>query len=180
MCTGGNSISASGGGGATAKALNGGGKASMWSMGLQGLSTGMQMNAISNQADYSASAAIANANILDQQSASAGQQGAWQANKLRQQGRQVAGAQTAAFSANGLDVQAGSPLSVLAGTSQMAEEDAQTATYNANLKMWGLQNQANAYRTQAKYIQQSASSNKMASLLTGVTKVAAQYYGMGG
>lgn len=172
MCTGGNDSGSSG--------SAGGGNASMWSMGLQGLSTGMQMNAISNQADYSASAAIANANILDQQSASAGQQGAWQANKLRQQGRQVAGAQTAAFSANGLDVQAGSPLSVLAGTSQMAEEDAQTATYNANLKMWGLQNQANAYRTQAKYIQQSASDQKKAILLTGITKVASQFAGMGG
>ena len=62
----------------------------------------------------------------------------------------------------------------------MAEEDAQTATYNANLKMWGLQNQANAYRTQAKYIQQSASDQKKAILLTGITKVASQFAGMGG
>jgi len=150
------------------------------SAGLTGLSTGMQMNAIGNQASYAASAYNANANMLEAQATSVGQQGAWQANKLRQQGQQVAGAQKAAISANGLDVQQGSPLGILSGTAQSAENDAQTATYNANLKMWGLQNQANAYRAQAKYIKQAASDQQMGSLLTGITKVASMYAEMGG
>lgn len=150
------------------------------SMGLTGLSTGMQINSIGNQGSYAASAYRANANMLDEQAASVGQQGAWQANKLRQKGQQIAGTQTAAISANGLDVQQGSPLALLAGTAQKSEEDAQTTTYNANLKMWGLQNQANAYRSQANYIEDAASNQQIGTLLTGITKVASQYASMGG
>lgn len=150
------------------------------SMGLTGLSTGMQMNSIGNQGDYAASAYNANANMLEEQATSVGQQGAWQANKLRQKGQQMIGTQTAAISANGLDAQQGSPLAILSGTAQSAENDAQTATYNANLKMWGLQNQANAYRSQAKYIQDASSNQQLGTLLTGITKVASQYAAMGG
>ena len=140
--------------------------------GLSGLSTLLQLDAITKQADYQASVAEANASLAKEQEGVVGQQGAWQANQIRSQGQQLIGTQRAAAAANGLDVQTGSPLDITTSTAGKVEQNAQTALYNANLKMWGLQNQANAYEAQAQNILQAAKYQKTATILNGISNIA--------
>jgi glutamate-1-semialdehyde aminotransferase len=139
------------------------------------LGTGMQMNAATNQANYQAGIANQNAAIAQAQAVSAGQQGTNEQVQIRNKASQITGAQKTTLSANGLDIQAGTPLSILADTAQQSEQDVQTSRYNTAMQMWGLNNQANQYKSDAKNAIQAGKNSSNSALLSGITTAAKQY-----
>lgn len=152
-----------------------------------GLSTGLtvagtysQMKAAKQNAAYQAAVAENNAAIADRQAVEVGQQGAYEQYQIRQQGAQTAGAQRAQFAANGLDVQAGSPLAVLSDTAYQTAQDISVSQYNTGMQMWGLQNQAADYRSQASAARVSGRNASRSALLTGLTSLSNRYANWGG
>ncbi len=146
-----------------------------FSIGLTVLSTYQSMQAARANADYQANVAEQNAKIAERQAIAAGVAGADEQRRIREHGRDVSAAQKVAFSANGLDIGAGSPLQVLADTAYLSEMDAQTSRYNTAWKMWGLNEQARSYRDQAAAARAEGSNAAKASLLTGISSIAKQY-----
>ena len=139
------------------------------------LGTKMQMDAATNQADYQAGIANQNAAIAQAQEMSAGQQGTNEQVQIRNKAAQVTGSQKAAMSANGLDIQAGTPLAILADTAQQSEQDVQTSRYNTAMQMWGLQNQSNQYKAEASNAITAGENASNAALLNGITSTAKMY-----
>jgi hypothetical protein len=139
------------------------------------LGTSMQMNAATNQANYQAGIANQNASIAQAQAVSTGQQGTNEQIQIRQKATQVAGSQKAALSASGLDIQAGTPLSILADTATQSEQDVQTSRYNTAMQMWGLNNQANQYKAEASNAIQAGKNASKSALLSGITTAVKQY-----
>jgi hypothetical protein len=146
-----------------------------FSMGATALGTYQQMQAAKQNAAYQANVANQNASIAQAQAISVGQQGAAEQAQIRQRARQVTGAQKASLSASGLDIGSGSPLSILADTAYQSEQDVQTSRYNTALQMWGLNNQAANYRSQASNAIAAGNNAATSTLLTGVTSLAKQY-----
>lgn len=140
-----------------------------------GASTMMGYDAAKANGAYQANVANANASLAEQQMVSVGQRGSYEQSQIRQKAKQVEGSQKATFAANGLDIQAGSPLSVLSDTAYLSEKDVQTNRYNTQMQMWGLDNQATQYRAQAKYEKAAANNKAWGSLLSGITTAAKQY-----
>jgi len=144
-------------------------------MGMQALSTYQKMKATSAQADYEAGLATQNAKIAQAQTASAGQAGSYKQAQILQQGSAFAGTQKAAMSANGLDIQAGTPLDTLSATARGVQQDASMERYNTELQMWGLNTQANQYFDQAANIKTAAKNKNAATLLSGISSIVSQY-----
>ena len=144
-------------------------------MGMQALSTYQKMKSTSAQADYEAGLATQNAKIAQAQTASAGQAGAYKQAQILQQGSAFAGTQKAAMSANGLDIQAGTPLDTLSATARGVQQDASMERYNTELQMWGLNTQANQYFDQAANIKTAAKNQNAATLLSGISSIVSQY-----
>jgi hypothetical protein len=140
------------------------------------MGTVTQMNAAKNQASYQAGIANQNAAIAEAQAVSVGQQGTSEQVQLRQKASQVTGAQKAAMSANGLDIQAGTPLSILADTAQQSEQDIQTSRYNTAMQMWGLGEQSKQYRAEASNAIKAGKNASKSALLSGITTASKQYY----
>jgi hypothetical protein len=143
------------------------------------IGTYTQMQAARNNAAYEASIANQNAAIAEAQAVSVGHQGTNEQTQIRQKAAQVTGSQKASFAANGLDIQAGSPLSILEDTAFLSEQDIQTSRYNTAMQMWGLENQANQYRAQAKNAIQTGKNASKSALLNGITTAAKQYASYG-
>jgi len=139
-----------------------------------------EANAIGAQGKYTANLYNQQANMLEQQAVSAGQRGAYEQSLIRQQGKQLAGTQKAVLAANGLDIQAGTPLDILASTARGTAEDEAMSEYNTNLQMWGLGEEAKQQRAQAEYAKKAAKYQKTAALLKGFTNLATQYASFGG
>jgi hypothetical protein len=154
--------------------------ASSISTGADVFGTFTQMQAAKNNAAYQASIANQNAAIAEAQAVSVGQQGTNEQVQIRQKAKQVTASQKTAFAANGLDTQSGSALSVISDTAMQSEQDVQTSRYNTAMQMWGLNNQANQYRAQAKNAKQTGKYQAMSSLLTGVSSAAQKYSSYGG
>jgi len=149
---------------------------------LQGISRGANvmgtvsnMNAATNQANYQASIANQNAAIAQAQAVSVGQQGTNEQINIRKQAKQLTGTQKASLSANGLDIQAGSPLNILSDTAIQSEQDAQTSRYNTAMQMWGLNNQVAQYKAEATNAIQSGKNASKSALLNGITTAVKQY-----
>lgn len=138
-----------------------------------------QMKAIQNQYDYAANVSENNAKLAEAQEMSVGQQGGYEQSQLRQRGAQVASAQKAGYSANGLDIGAGTPLASLVSTAKGTAEDVAMSKYNTQLKMWGLQQEANQSNAEASAYRQAGKNAKKSTLLTGLANAVAQYQNYG-
>lgn len=141
-----------------------------------------QGRAAAAAATAQANAADQNAKISAKQAELAAQNGAREEREMRQRGAAFAASQKAGFSASGLDIGAGSPLSVLMDTNYQNELDALTVRRNASNKVWGYQaeqtnftNQANAARSAARNARSTANLMAVGSLLTGATTLSSQY-----
>jgi hypothetical protein len=154
--------------------------ASSISTGASVLGTYTQMQAAKSNAAYQASVANQNAAIAEAQAGSVGHQGTNEQVQIRQKAKQVTASQKTAFAANGLDTQSGSALDVLSDTALLSEQDVQTSRYNTAMQMWGLNNQANQYRAQAKNAIQTGKNQAWSSLLSGVSSAAQKYSSYGG
>ncbi len=141
------------------------------------LTTYANMKAAKNQAEYEAKVDEQNKSIALQQEMATGQQGAMQQSQIRQQAKQVTGAQKTGYAASGLDIQAGSPLAAISDTAYKSGQDVATSRYNTALNMWGLQQQANEYQDQANSARIAGKNKSTSALLTGLNTAAQQYSG---
>jgi len=159
------------------------------SMALTGLSTISGMQSASNQAsaqqaqyNYQAQVADQNVKLAQQQAESNAVAGAQKAQQVYQRSQQIKAQQSVAYSANGLDISAGSPLDILSDTERLGQLDKANTLYDSANNTWAIQNQEVNYQNQAMYARNSAENagiagknNSMAMLLNGVSSIAGQY-----
>ena len=132
-----------------------------------------------NQYRYQQEVANNNAAIADKQAETAAMSGAQKAQLQFMKEMRIKSSQAAGFSANGLDIGAGSPLDVLTDTERIAQLDKANLEYDSANNVWAIKNQANDYRNQAA-LYGDASNNSliagrysmMGSLLSGVSSYA--------
>ncbi len=149
----------------------------MLSMGFSLFSSVMDARAQQQQADYNAAIDRNNAIAANYQAQSAIEKGEVDEKQSRLQTKRLAGQQTAALAANGIQLGSGSAADVLADTAEQGELDAQTTAHNAQLAAWGYKNQADNYNAQAVGTEAAGRSNATGSLLSGIGTVADKWYG---
>jgi len=132
---------------------------------------------------YQQQNALTNQTLANQRAADAIQQGENQAVQLSQKARQLKGSQRAAFAANGVRLDSGSPVAVQASTDYMRDVDLATIRANAARAAWGQQVQAsnfgaNAAAYGAAANQVSPIGSAATSLLGSASGVAGQWYNL--
>lgn len=144
--------------------------ASQGSSALSGLAGGYtQANALKLQSSYDQAAAAENARILGRQAADAENRGTQDAALLEARRRQLVGTQRAKFAAQGLDVNAGSPLAIQNEAETMSEMDKLTAMNNAAREAYGLRSQASAVQSDARLRALGARGAARSTLLQSYT-----------
>lgn len=135
-------------------------------------------------ANYNFQAAVAdmNARTAQAQAESIATAGANKASLTLQHERQVEGAQRAQLSANHLDIQAGTPLDLLADTNKMAQLDRANILYDAQNNIFAVRSQEQSDIAQGIMDRAGASEattagnmGAVSALLTGSSKLANQY-----
>lgn len=86
-----------------------------------------------------------------------------EANMVREQGRQVLGAQHVAVGSSGVDSSVGSPVDLMSSTAALAELDALTVKNNAAREAWGLKTQS------TQLVQQAANDAARGTAAGGAT-----------
>lgn len=120
----------------------------------------MQGEAQAGSAKFNARVAQQNAVIAQQQGAAA------EAAQQRDAARQI-GTMLANYGSSGVQVDAGSPLDVLADAARMAELDRLTIQYNTRLKAAGYETEAQLQRSQASAARTSALFNAAGAGMDG-------------
>jgi len=124
--------------------------------------------------------ANANADNMEQAGRDAINAGNSQALQQRNQGRQLAGRQAAAFGANGTDMTSGSALNTFGDTASGTELDALTTINNASRQAAGLDFQASASRAQGKIDQNAGYAKAGSTILNSTLSGFSAYQTMGG
>lgn len=140
--------------------------------GLMLAGTGLAMYGQLKQGQDQANQDIANQNLANAQSADAYQRGANAVGRARTEGTQTIGAEKVAYAASGVDLQSGTPLSTMADTRALSEQDAATLRNNAAREAWGYQVQASNFAQQARAAKQNAALGALATGLGGVGQAA--------
>jgi|WetSurMetagenome_2_1015567.scaffolds.fasta_scaffold208732_2 hypothetical protein len=148
-------------------------------MALTGLGTLYGMNSIGNSYDSQIATAKANAQIAAQQVYQTGVAGAATANQQRERGAQIIGTQRAGYGASGIDTNSGTALNVQASTAGTAEQNAQTVLYNTMINQWSSRQSQLQYEQQASNLESAKQDAQSSALITGLTKLASQYYSFG-
>lgn len=114
-------------------------------------------------------AANYNARVAADNAVVARQQGEADAARLRRQSVKTLGDMRAAFAANGISLE-GSPLDVLGDSASQFELDIQNATYNAELRALGYQNESTLSRSRADSAMTAGYLNATGTILGGAAK----------
>ena len=110
-----------------------------------------------------------NASLADAQAQDAIRRGDQAASDEDVRAAQLAGAQTVAGAAAGLDISSGGSVQdVMASDRRLSMIDQTTLRQNARREAWGFQTQAAGYRTQGQWAR-AAGANRAAGLRTGAT-----------
>lgn len=133
------------------------------------------MQAQQSYYDYQAQVQEKNAAISNKQAEIAAEQGAIEQGNIKKNTAQVIGAQKAGFSANNLDISAGSPMDVLTNTAYLGSIDVATSRYNTANKVWAYQEQAKGYSENANAFRMMGDYASTSTLLTGMGSLANQY-----
>jgi hypothetical protein len=123
--------------------------------------------------------ANANADAQEQAGRDAINSGNAQALQQRNQGKQIAGRQAAAFGANGTDMTSGSALNTFGDTASGTELDALTTINNAQRQAAGLDFQASASRAQGQIDQNAGYSKAGSTILNSTLSGFSAYQTMG-
>ena len=110
----------------------------------------------------------ANAETARRQAIAEQNAGKGESLKLSKEKRQIAGEQTAAFGASGVDLSSGTPLDVMAQTAGNVERDIIQTGINADTKASGLRYQANIYDWAAQKKRMAGWLGAGTDLLSGV------------
>ena len=139
-------------------------------------------NTASAAASYNAKLAEEEARHAEVRAKDAEARGATEEQRQRTMAAAFMGEQTTAFAANGVTLDSGSPLQILADTAEEAELDARTIRHNASMEAWGYRNQANSALAQAsmsrwegKQAKKNSYLSAGTSLLTGLGAAGMQY-----
>ena len=119
----------------------------------------------SASANYQSQIASSNAVLAGMQRASAISAGHEQTEEKSLQGALEFGRAKAAMGANGVDVNTGSNVDVLAGNRIGSQLAAETTLANASKAAWGYQNQETSYGNQAQLFKSEAQSDQIAGLI---------------
>lgn len=127
----------------------------------------------------------ANARLADLQAEDAISRGDAEAKKHNTQVKKLIGSQRAAFAAQGIDINSGSPLDVQADTAALGAEDEQTIKNNAWREAWGYKVQASDYRNSGAFSLLSSKNAAKNTVLTAGMNIAgdasnAYYYSKAG
>lgn len=113
-----------------------------------------------------------NAILADQSAKTASAMGDREAEQAAWRNRAVLGQQRAAFAANGIDSQIGTPLELMGETAMFGEIDQQTIRMNAANDAWGFKAEAGNYRNKAKQTKWQANSDATGTILGGLSGAA--------
>ena len=145
-----------------------------------------QANAASASANYQAQVNQNNAILAERNAEDARKRGEVEAQEHQRQVSALRGRQTAAMAANGVDITSGSPLNILADTSQMGALDTKTIRNNAQREALGYESQGMNFKAEAGLNRMQAKSAKTAgmigavgSVVSGFGQVADKWYKMG-
>lgn len=116
-------------------------------------------------ADYNAAVQRNNALIAQQQAQ-------FDANRVRERNRRLAGAQAAGYAKSGTAINSGSALDVQYDSSMQGELDALTTIYRGNIKGYGSRNEATYLTAAGKNAETMANYNAGATLLSGAGSAA--------
>lgn len=136
----------------------------------------IQGRAERTRADYEAMVAEHNMRLAQLQSEDALRRGSKAANKVRQEGLKVVGAQRAATAAQGIKVDDGTAADLQAETQYLSELDAMTVQNNAWREAWGFKAQAADQQSKATFGEMAGDARANAMILTGGLQ-AADYAG---
>lgn len=120
------------------------------------------------QYNYMAQVAANNAQIMRSNQDAAASAGSFQESSAKLQTGQTVGAQRAAQSADGIDVNVGSPAAVRDSTENLGALDAALLHYNTARQVLGLQTEEQNYTAQSELDKRAAKN----SLLAGAAKAA--------
>jgi hypothetical protein len=153
----------------------------------------VQSEAAARQAEYQAELIEQNRKVALQQAETAGARGKIEEERLRMEGRAFKGAQRAAGAASGVDISVGSPLSLVADSAMLVEQDAAMSRFNTMAEKWGFQAEAAGLEGRKRLALFEAKNdralgelgaenalytgrlNSTASLLAGASSVASQW-----
>ena len=153
---------------------------------LEGIGAYSNSRMKAGQLDLQASNAASSARMAELGAQQALYAGESQIAQLTRRAGQIKAQQRAGFAASGVAVGVGNSAEVMTSTDVMKEVDSRTAKLNALQASWGYRRQAMMLDAQSKAASIMADANRSAaglnafsSLLSGATKVAGMYYGMG-
>lgn len=142
-------------------------------------SSAMQAYSQNQSGKATAAAANQNAEIAEQQARDSINRGNANADRVRQQYRQQAGAQAAAMGASGNDLSSGTALDIFGDTAAVGELDSLTTLNNAEREAYGFRTQAANYRYEAASAKAQSRNALTQTLMTAPLK-AYGAYAMGG
>lgn len=126
-----------------------------------------QGKAAREQGAFTAAQMEKNAKFAEAQAEDALKRGEKDVQAVYRKGKQVAGAQRAAFAAQGIEVDTGSAAGIQADTAAITSEDALTAKNNAWREAWGYRVQAEDMRMQGAMAKKAGETAARNSLITG-------------
>lgn len=131
-----------------------------------------QSAALRQQGKWAEETADFNARMMELQATDATRRGEAEAALAASRGRQVVGAQKAAYAASGVDVASGSALDVANDSEFQAQLDVQKIRQNAWRSAWGLTSEAELTRQQGRMARLAGNAEAEATMLTGGLKFA--------
>lgn len=142
-----------------------------------------QANATASAERYNEQVARNNAQTAEANQHDAMRRAQGEIDKVRLKQGQLAGKQTVAMAANGVDLASGSPLDILGDTAMMGEMDALTAKNNSDREARNFEVQKNNFLDEANLHSMKASSARSAgtlaavgTALTGLGSVSGEWY----
>lgn len=124
------------------------------------------------QGQYQQEVAEQNAELSDLKATQASQIGHIEEERQRNRVKQAIGSQRAALAANGVDLQSGTALDMVAETALFGEEDALTTRFNALNDAWGLRAQGVDYRNQGNAARAAGDNAATGTYLTTAASMA--------
>lgn len=143
---------------------------------IMGVTAVMGAVAAKKQADYGQDIANNNAIISQQKADDALERGEESERRHREQVEALKGQQRSALAANGVVLDDGSALDILADTAEQGELDALTIRHNAQSEATDYLNQAGGFSAQGEMASYEGTANATASIIGGAGSVADKWY----
>lgn len=126
-----------------------------------------QAAAIRQEGDYAQQQFEANVRLADIQAEDARSRGTREASRIIGRGRRIQGKQRAGYAGQGVDVNVGTPATVVQETGATSEMDALTTANNAYREAWGYETQANNLRWQGRIAKRAADNEARNTIMSG-------------